>query len=210
MTKTIKCTNPTCESLIPVEEGMMQIICPNCNTWHFPSTQENAADYPQTPAADIYGLPPTGEDMNNNVQVPVPPPVPMPEVPISHEPVAQPINNPPPPSNTGGEKVGILMTERGERLLLKEGKNLIGRKNSDLIIDDKTISRKHCIIEVTVANTGGWEYTIYDIGHLEGNSSTNGVFVSGRSLRLQDYERIPIGNGTSIRIGNVRLTLQCN
>jgi len=209
MTKTIKCTNPICESLIPVEAGAMQIICPNCNTWHFPSNESEADAYPSPASTDGYSLPPVSEELNSDSIAQMPPPPPVDATPSyveQQEPATtQDFSDP----DRQAKQLGSLIAKTGERLVLREGRNVIGRKNADLIIDDRTVSRKHCIIEITVGSAANWEYTIYDIGHLEGTSSTNGVFVSGRTLRLQDYERIPIGNGTAIRIGNVSLTLQC-
>ena len=209
MTKTIKCTNPSCESIITIEEGTMQVICPNCNTWHFPSSHDDQSGYPEPSGADPYAIPPVpgnqGPDSANLMPPPIPSVTPYEEPSM---PVAEPVNPETPAVNQ--KPIGYLISEAGEQFILKEGKNIIGRQSGDLIINDRTVSRKHCIIEIMTSNSGGWEYTIYDIGHVEGAPSTNGVFVSGRSLRLQDYERIPIRNGTSIRIGNVRLVLQCN
>lgn len=209
MTKTIKCTNPSCESLIPVPEGAMQVICPTCNTWHFPSPEEAKSDYPEPSTNNAYGLPPVLENPALNEQMDMPPPPPITD---PYQQQAPPANEQhkisDTPANDRSTALGYLITNTGERMRLKEGKNIIGRKGTDLIIDDRTVSRKHCVIEISPNNAGHWEYTIFDIGHIEGSPSTNGVFVSGRSLRLQDYERIPIRNGTSLRIGMVELVLQ--
>jgi len=100
--------------------------------------------------------------------------------------------------------VGYLRTDNGDYLSLKPGKNTIGRSNVDLVLSDSTVSRKHCVIEVN-GEGDEMEFIIYDIGHLEDKPSTNGVFLSGRTLRLQDYERLPLKDGTTLEIGAVQL-----
>ena len=176
------------------------MICPSCNTWHFLSAAEAQQAPSAVPPSVDYGMPFSQESPPEVVDPYTAPSTPDTEQAPTNLP---PISEPP----TG---FGYLITDAGEQLRLKEGKNVIGRKNADLIIDDRTVSRRHCVIEVVLNSAGTKEYTIYDIGHIEGTPSTNGVLISGRSLRLQDYERIPISNGTSIQIGNVRLTLQCD
>lgn len=215
MPKTIKCSNPSCNSLIPVPDGVAQVICDNCNTWHFPSNDEVGNDDFQTaPSTENgYGAPPSYDNSFSN-QDATPPYVPpsFPEEQNNYgyqEPDPQPLQEPVAPIEMGGDLVvAYLVTDSGVRLGLKEGINIIGRKNADLIIEDRTISRRHCVVETSSSPNGGYNFFICDIGHMEGKASTNGVFVSGRSLRLQDYERVPIQNGSSIRIGNVNLLLQ--
>lgn len=212
MPKTIKCTNPSCGSLISVPEGAMQVICESCNTWHFPSDESGLNDPDSSSPQYDLGYsppPPPGNSADeNDFSNPVPPPVP----PTPHEDdssiQANTHHNEQMPLPDAQPIVGYLKTSTGIRLELKEGTNIIGRKNTDLIIEDRTVSRRHCAIEIIQSAQGGLEYFIYDIGHVEGTSSTNGVFVSGRSLRLQDYERIPIYHGTSFRIGKIELVLQ--
>lgn len=211
MEKTINCTNPSCNTLIPVPEGAMQIICPNCNTWHFPpSDDDTGSGSNSNPNYMDYGLPPLpGNDTPEKENAPQNPMNP-------YEPLLPPSPSASPRDaaiqtkiSANSEALGFLVTDSGEHLLLKQGKNIIGRTNTDLIINDKTVSRKHCVVEIT--NTDGrFDFTIYDIGHFEGKQSTNGVFVSGRTQRLQNHERIPLGNGSSIRLGNVTLVLKIN
>jgi len=188
----------------------MQVICEHCNTWHFPSDSNSGDDTNSSSQQSNSGYnppPPPAEDENgNDFFNPVPPPI----NPSEDDFGAQQANNERMPLPDAPSVVAFLKTITGVRLGLKEGTNVIGRKNADLIIEDRTVSRRHCAIEINQSSQGGWEYFIYDIGHMEGNSSTNGVFVSGRSLRLQDYERIPIYHGTSFRIGKVELVLQTN
>jgi len=204
MAQIINCTNPICGTRIEVPEGAVQVICPHCNTWHFPSPseEENASSGYSEEQYNTPQLPP----MDNGENMGLPP---MPVAP----PVAAAENESPSQKRGASREVGsigYLVTLDGIRLALRQGKNVIGRQSGDLTINDKTVSRRHCVIEVNMKQGGqGWEFVIYDIGHLEGQSSTNGVFISGRSLRLQDYEQISIYHETSIKLGNVDLVLQC-
>ena len=107
-------------------------------------------------------------------------------------------------------EICYLQTDAGDKIPLKEGLNVIGRKHADILISDHTISRRHCVIEVSKTDDRGYDYHIYDIGHIEDKPSTNGVFLSGRSLRLQDYERISIRPGAAIRLGQFVMYLKLN
>jgi FOG: FHA domain len=215
MSKTIKCTNPTCNELIPIPEGTMQVICSNCNTWHFPPTDEPSNNaYQESPPGDQYYAspePPVSQDVYAP-EVPVPPPIDNNEQNRNDfwEPEPEQVHDTPATNEGANKTVAYLVTDSGVRLALKEGINVIGRKNTDLVIEDRTVSRRHCVIEITQSSDGTYDYFIYDIGHMEGSSSTNGVFVSGRTLRLQDYERVPLTKGTALQIGKVNLVLQTN
>lgn len=225
MTRTIKCTNPNCGVDISVPTGVMQVICEQCSTWHFPSVEIEASYSPTAPPnleennLEAY-MPPPISNPESPVAVPVdetPPPLASYEMPVvddqSLSPIAVVYDEPEVPQQLPSEvteesSFGCLITNSGVRLLLKEGLNIIGRKNADLIINDRTVSRRHCVLEANIGAEGRKEYFIYDIGHLEGSPSTNGVFVSGRTLRLQDYERIPLRNGMTLYIGAVGLKLE--
>lgn len=195
MARSIRCTNPNCEAIIEVPEGAVQVICPSCNTWHFPSS---TSGQDPTPEENRYASPPATQDAAEappGLPIYDPYPTQPPSGPSSKEPEAPPA-------------IGYLISSDGRRYPLKAGQNVIGRKNADIILSDRTVSRRHCVIEVTQAAGNGWEYIIYDIGHLEGTASTNGVLISARSLRLENYERIPITNGMTIRLGDTELTLK--
>jgi FHA domain len=90
---------------------------------------------------------------------------------------------------------------------LREGKNIIGRKNCDVVIPDTTISRRHCIIEIRKDSRGNWQCLLYDIGYLEGTESTNGVFVDGRSQRLNNREQHIFHIGDRSQIGKTIIQL---
>lgn len=199
MPSRITCENPSCGTVIDVPVGAVQVICPQCSTWHFPDSA-NANNYSNEPVS-APEIPP----LSNSVQEYGEPIIPIPSLSDLEEP------EPKRGASRQVGTIGYLLTPDGSKLLLRQGENVIGRKNSDLIINDMTVSRRHCVVEVNMKQgQGGWEFTIYDIGHLEGNPSTNGVFISGRSLRLQDYEKITIGHDSDIKLGNVLLTLKCN
>lgn len=186
---TIKCTNPVCEAAIQVPPGSTYVICPHCNTWHFPTERDFLESEVYSPNA-LGDLP-------------------------NYEPAALPAEE----SHKSGDveetgrkearTLGYLVLNDSRKIPLKPGVNSIGRKGCDIIIDDPAVSRRHCVIEVfPKPDDSGWEYTLYDIGHIEENSSTNGVFIRGRSLRLRSDERFSLGKGSEFLLGNVKLILQ--
>ncbi len=233
---TIRCSNPNCQAIIEVPEGALEVMCPSCNTWHFPSISSSSSEeIGLTPPVDDYAPPifNDNQELDNNRGAALPgsglgetPPyyandLP-PEVPSSI-PDSEPTFTPLPIDSSPKEEeapqeeipaiipIGKIVTIDGNEFPLKEGRNIIGRKDTDIIINDKTVSRRHCVIEVNKSSMGSeWEYSVYDIGHIEGTESTNGVFTSHRSLRLDRNERIAIGNGTTILLGNVQLVLKFN
>lgn len=223
--QTINCTNPNCGNTITVPTGASFVTCPACDTWHMldnaPSPTPAQSLSPSFDAGDYFTPPQENKDPAppsydpSPAIAPYPPIVEPPPVP-KHEgadilPDYPPTGDitPPPPSSEN-EPIAFLQTINGKRLILKEGKNYIGRQGTDLIIQDKTVSRRHCVIEVIRSEGQHWNYYICDIGFLEGKASSNGVLVSGRSLRLENHERLPIQVGSSIQLGNVYLILQRN
>ena len=80
---------------------------------------------------------------------------------------------------------------------LRAGQNVIGRKCGELSVEDPTVSRRHCVIEVAPSRSGsGWDYLLCDIGATEGTASTNGVFVNGRRVQrevLHDGDVVAFG-----------------
>ena len=197
MANSLICTNPDCERTVEYPDGSFQVICSHCNTWHLAPSEGNSNSNPNTFEPDG-GYSPEPEIMDI-----FPPSDVVPEE-IELEQTAQ--NNL--PEEEIIPQLGYIITEPGEKFPLKEGKNIIGRKGTDIVISDKTISRRHCIIEANISDDKTVDYLIYDIGHEEEAPSTNGVFISGRSIRLQDYERVPLPNGTTVRVGNVSFQLR--
>lgn len=205
----IKCTNPTCQSQIPVPDGSSYVVCPVCNTWHFPSDFDSAGDNSFLGGID-YGLP--SEPGSAPAPAPAPPPKdnPYPQY-QTHDGVGIPsfeptFHQPEPVREKEKTTIGCVILPNGSKLQLKVGKNIIGR--NDMPNAEPTVSRKHCVIEVIPkADGNSWEYLLYDIGALEGKGSLNKVYLFGRSLPLRDSEKIPIHNGTVFSLGNVKLTL---
>lgn len=103
----------------------------------------------------------------------------------------------------------ILTSSEGQRFQLREGKNTIGREAADILLNDRTVSRFHCIIEVSARpDGGGWLYHIYDASFTGRPESGNGVLLSDRSLRLASDEKISLYDGIGITLGRIQLTLQ--
>ncbi|MCL5772468.1 MAG: FHA domain-containing protein [Actinobacteria bacterium] len=88
-----------------------------------------------------------------------------------------------------GSKSGLIVLKGpnvGEKILLNKAIFKIGRDaNSDIFLDDITISRKHAQIEKTDNN-----YKIIDMGSL------NGVYINGKLVEEKILE-----NGDKIQIG---------
>lgn len=204
----IQCTNPTCKNTIPVPEGASYVVCPVCNTWHFPSDFDNIADSSSMTGLD-YGLP--GEP------TPSAPPAapardnPYPEYPKNddvlisgYEPT---FHKPQEPERKEQNTIAWIELPNGARLQLSVGRNIIGR--NDLPHREPFVSRKHAVVEVIArAGGNGWDYLLYDIGAIEPQGSLNKVFIEGRSLPLKDTEKMPIYNGTVFSLGTVKLTLR--
>jgi hypothetical protein len=93
--------------------------------------------------------------------------------------------------NKNGLPPGALLTNDGERVLLKEFNVILGRAEEAFIqIDDPEASRNHAKIRLMGPN-----FVISDL------SSTNGTIVNGNRISehvLRDYDTITIGN-TSLR-----------
>ncbi len=194
MAHSFLCTNPSCGNTIEYAPGTFQIICPKCNTWHLAPTDTESSESDYSTSDDL--ILPDYEALETTQESILPTEIELEETPVTDS------------TKTIAEKEprAVILLEDGTKFSLMEGKNLIGRKNADIVIDDKTISRQHCYIELVIEEDVP-ECFIYDVGHVEGSPSTNGVFVSGRSLRLQDYERVPIATGTNVKIGAVNFQL---
>jgi len=193
MANTIICSNPMCGKEIRYEPKAFQVICPACNTWHLaPEEDDNSTSNEQ--AEDDY-IP------NDFTSTEVPPNEILPDVLETEKQIEVTV-----PLDALIEP-GFIVTDNGERYQLKMGKNFIGRKAPDISLPDKTISRVHCVLEVLQTDEGKLDYCIYDIGHESGEASTNGVFLSGRSQRLQDYEKVPIKENATIKLGNISFQL---
>lgn len=220
MSKTIFCTNPICNAVIEVMDNVDSIVCTSCNTWQLVSMAESAegsdaSPGTDTPAMDAGPLPPPpflppAEDapISSSGNSVIPPNLGYSDLEEDSKPI--------PASNHGSasrpdanpdEQVGMLQSDGRAPMKLKLGKNTIGRKGTDIVIPEPTISREHCVLEAVKNDQGQIDYFIYDIGHDSGKPSTNGVFISGRSQRLEEFEKIKLYNGSVITVGNVYLVL---
>ncbi|MBL0267380.1 MAG: FHA domain-containing protein [Chitinophagaceae bacterium] len=90
---------------------------------------------------------------------------------------------------------------------LHRGRNIIGRKSSSsgpdiLSIDDNYISRRHAVIECSNTNY------VYDIGELEGKSSTNGIFLNANPSRIS--KKTLLHEGDTLQIGMTKLVFKIN
>ncbi|HEY6561595.1 MAG TPA: sigma 54-interacting transcriptional regulator [Polyangiaceae bacterium] len=102
------------------------------------------------------------------------------------------------PTATGSEGYTLLaVSDKGFRSipLRREQKLKIGRRDSnDLVIDHPSVSREHALIY------GG------DPPEVEDLQSSNGTLVQG--LRIEPQQRVPLGIGSVIAIGNVSIFLR--
>ncbi len=76
--------------------------------------------------------------------------------------------------------------EKGTTYLLDKPRTLIGRANTDILLDDRLASRLHCAIEVGEAGI-----VLRDLG------STNGTLVNDRPIAVSS-----LTNGSTFRVGN--------
>lgn len=82
---------------------------------------------------------------------------------------------------------------------LREGDNLIGRRNKGDVVDiaiesnDPSLDRRHCYINVKRDKQGGLVYTLRD------NNSTTGTFLMNELLGAKD--RIRIEDGAVVTMG---------
>lgn len=92
--------------------------------------------------------------------------------------------------NVPGASITIIEGDlQGVHRKLKQAKMVIGRKGADLVIEDKSVSRKHCELE----NKDG----VWWVRDLE---STNGVYLNGKQVQETKLHHLD-----EIRIGKVRI-----
>ncbi len=210
---TIRCNNPSCGAQVSVPEGAQYVMCSSCNTYLFVSDFENQVQQGSQNQGG-YGVPESVEPPPYSSGAAYNPP------PFENNPSYQPTNDifqsetpvfvqePKPVQPEAAGALGILVMPDGRQFQLKVGRNTIGRKEGDFLINDSSVSRKHCIVEVSPRpEGGGWNYFVSDIGLETGVGSLNGVFISNRSVRLENFERIPISHQIIIQLGTVRMML---
>ena len=92
------------------------------------------------------------------------------------------------------EAVELVESNSGRRFRVREGVNTVGRENSDILLLDGTVSRRHAEVKLEDG-----AITVTDLG------STNGTQVDGN--RLAPNQPTAVVPGTVIRFGNATLTL---
>ena len=85
----------------------------------------------------------------------------------------------------------IVFTNPSTEYSLLEGSTSIGRSpTSDIVIDDKSVSKRHALITLQSMKNGEVRVQIADL------HSTNGTFVGGSRINyhtLEDNEQISVG-----------------
>lgn len=97
-----------------------------------------------------------------------------------------------PPEAAAG--LELLEASGGRRFRLRPGVNMVGRESGEVLLMDSTVSRRHA--QITLSDN---EVTVTDL------NSTNGTFVDGK--RVAPGEAAPVPIGSTLRFGNVSLTL---
>jgi hypothetical protein len=95
-----------------------------------------------------------------------------------------------------GKRPGTIVMPSGDRIALKEGKNLIGRlADCAVVLSDGNTSRHHAQI-----HRAGSGFVITDLG------STNGTFVNGEKL-IGD---VRLADGDIVTLGSVNLRFEAS
>lgn len=88
----------------------------------------------------------------------------------------------------------LVDSATGRRFGLRQGTNTVGRENSDVLLMDGTVSRRHAVLTVE-----GDLVMVIDVG------STNGTKVNG--TRITPNHPTPVTPGSTLQFGNTVLTL---
>lgn len=84
----------------------------------------------------------------------------------------------------------------GRLFLLRAGINTVGREAADVLLPDKTVSRRHA--QITVGNDGG--VSVEDL------DSTNGTRVEGEAVVVGAPR--PVNNGAHVQFGSIDMRLR--
>ncbi len=93
----------------------------------------------------------------------------------------------------GTEQFSLVENGSGRRFPLRAGPNTVGRENSDILLMDGTVSRRHATVTVSDG-----QVTVTDLG------STNGTQVNGNGLAAD--QPVTLSLGDTVRFGNASLT----
>ena len=100
---------------------------------------------------------------------------------------------------------------------LREGRQVIGRKNTGLPCDlmiatqDPYMSRNHCVLEVKRGKSGGYDYLISDRKMTHGtpeNMSSNGTYVNALAKPLQPNDVVYLNDGDTIQLGQTKAVIK--
>ena len=105
-------------------------------------------------------------------------------------------------SSTPGEEVAVVEPTEQPKLIdsrqqtehiLRAGENTVGRENTDVLLADPTVSRRHALIVMDAGKC--W---VQDVG------STNGTYVNGKQIQVGETVELP--DGGEVKFGSVVLT----
>ena len=107
-------------------------------------------------------------------------------------------------SSTPGEEVAVVEPAEQPRLIdnrqqteyvLRAGENTVGRENTDVLLADPTVSRRHALIVMDAGKC--W---VQDVG------STNGTYVNGQQIHVGETVELP--DGGEVKFGSVVLSMK--
>lgn len=87
-----------------------------------------------------------------------------------------------------------LIDEQGREFVLQPGENVVGREGADILLPNRTVSRRHALLRV--AENGA--VTVED------TRSTNGTKCGG--VKLVPETPVAVSDGVTVQFGEVRLT----
>jgi pSer/pThr/pTyr-binding forkhead associated (FHA) protein len=96
----------------------------------------------------------------------------------------------------GGTPLPKLIDSTGREFPLKKGPNTVGREGADVMLPDKTVSRRHATLTVAEGNV----VTLEDHGSTNGTKAAGNPLLPGQTVGLID--------GATVRFGSIELTIQ--
>ncbi len=99
------------------------------------------------------------------------------------------------PAAPAGPAARLVDGRSGRSFALQKGVNTVGRQDTDVLLSDPSVSRRHATIEVREEDA-----VVTDTG------STNGTMVAG--VRLGEGEQAVVRSGQKVRFGSCALTFE--
>ncbi len=87
-----------------------------------------------------------------------------------------------------------LVEDTGRAFTLRAGDNIVGREEGELVLPDRTVSRRHAKVRVEANGS----VSVEDLGSTNGTKHNGGPTPAGRV--------VPLENGDKIQFGSVKLT----